>query len=237
MGNYLDKGGVTTLVRGLQSRFGAKNLMDTLIESNLKFYINLNKNYVKKGTTADVSMSFGAQLSGKNANIPGMTFGYILDELDDKGNTTGAGTTQKNVTSPQTFAKVAVNTRWTLTANFNGKDYNDTTVMPKATLKFVYPSYVGVVAENFSITAENLKALGERIDGRWLQKSFTLNNQKVVYAFQQDFGALGGIKYIEGNMDSLGSFDKTEVTIDNVKYWVYLSKNAATGGPFTYQFL
>ena len=99
----------------------------------------------------------------------------------------------------------------------------------KASVKFVYASYFGVVADNWLPLEDNVKALEKRIQGsRSLTKEgLKFANSKTCYCYPASFGALESVK--DGNgYEVIESYTKTEVLIGGVTYLCYLLSNAVS---------
>ena len=99
----------------------------------------------------------------------------------------------------------------------------------KASVKFVYASYFGIVADNWLPLEDNVKALEKRIQGsRSLTKEgLKFANSKICYCYPVSFGALESVK--DGNgYEVIESYTKTEVLIGGVTYLCYLLSNAVS---------
>ena len=107
--------------------------------------------------------------------------------------------------------------------------YEKMTKTAKASVKFVYASYFGVVADNWLPLEDNVKALEKRIQGsRSLTKEgLKFANSKTCYCYPASFGALESVK--DGNgYEVIESYTKTEVLIGGVTYLCYLLSNAVS---------
>lgn len=112
--------------------------------------------------------------------------------------------------------------------------YEKMTKTAKASVKFVYASYFGVVADNWLPLEDNVKALEKRIQGsRSLTKEgLKFANSKICYCYPASFGALESIK--DGNgYEVLESYTKSEIEISGVKYLCYLLTNAVSADNVT----
>ena len=112
--------------------------------------------------------------------------------------------------------------------------YEKMTKTAKASVKFVYASYFGVVADNWLPLEDNVKALEKRIQGnRSLTKEgLKFANSKICYCYPASFGALESVK--DGNgYEVIESYTKTEVLIGGVKYLCYLLTNAVSADNVT----
>ena len=107
--------------------------------------------------------------------------------------------------------------------------YEKMTKTAKASVKFVYASYFGVVADNWLPLEDYVKALEKRIQGsRSLTKEgLKFANSKICYCYPASFGALESVK--DGNgYEVIESYTKTEVLIGGVRYLCYLLSNAVS---------
>ena len=107
--------------------------------------------------------------------------------------------------------------------------YEKMTKTAKASVKFVYASYFGVVADNWLPLEDNVKALEKRIQGnRSLTKEgLKFANSKICYCYPASFGALESVK--DGNgYEVIESYTKTEVLMGGVRYLCYLLSNAVS---------
>lgn len=97
-----------------------------------------------------------------------------------------------------------------------------------ATIKFVGKSYYGYVDKiktKDTLTEADIHGLqngvvkdvkGHKYEG------FSFEFNKVVYAYPKSFGALSQIKDEKNNIPYTDSFDRTEITVDNIVYYVYI---------------
>lgn len=121
-----------------------------------------------------------------------------------------------SVTS-KAYSNISSNTTYTVKVS-NGYE----TVSGSTTLRFVNPNYFGAVDATSEVTAETILAFAELIRG---SKSYTgttsLNNQRTVYAYPKQFGALISIKDAN-NFDYINSYTRSELEINNETYYVYV---------------
>lgn len=96
------------------------------------------------------------------------------------------------------------------------------TVSGSTSLRFVNPNYFGIVDNSSEVTSEIILTFPELIRG---SKSYTgtttLNNQRTVYAYPKQFGALTSIKDAN-NFDYINSYTRSELEINNETYYVYV---------------
>lgn len=133
------------------------------------------------------------------------------------------GESVANTTTSKQFTNVTTNTTYTVKATKNG-----VTVQGSTSVIFVNPSYFGPVAATFTPTETAIKALTKSIKN---SKSYTgntsLNNQKTCYAYPKSFGALTSIKDAN-NFEYLSSYTRSELTIWDETYYVYVLTDATT---------
>lgn len=112
--------------------------------------------------------------------------------------------------------------------------YEKMTKSAKATVKFVYASYFGVVSNDWQPSEENVKAMEKRIQSsRSMTKTgLQFANSKLCYCYPSSFGTLESIK--DGNgYEVLESYTKSEIEISGVKYLCYLLTNAVSADNVT----
>ena len=126
-------------------------------------------------------------------------------------------------TTSKVFEGVTGNTTYTVKATKNG-----VTVQGSTSVTFVNPSYFGAVDADFTPTEDAIKALAKRVKST---KSYTgsasLENQKTCYAYPKSMGALTAIKDAN-NFEYLQSYTRSEVTVWNETYYVYILTDPVT---------
>ena len=126
-------------------------------------------------------------------------------------------------TTSKVFEGVTGNTTYTVKATKNG-----VTVQGSTSVTFVNPSYFGAVDANFTPTEDAIKTLAKSIKST---KSYTgnvsLENQKTCYAYPKSMGALTAIKDAN-NFEYLQSYTRSEVTVWNETYYVYVLTDPVT---------
>lgn len=115
------------------------------------------------------------------------------------------------------FNNVTATTTYTVKVSYNGQEKTGS-----ITARFVYPSYIGAVSSDFTISSDTVTVLDEVIK---TSKSYTwtgtLNNQKICYAYPKSFGLLSSIK--DGNnFENISAYSQTELLIGTEEYYVYL---------------
>ena len=105
-------------------------------------------------------------------------------------------------------------------------EYDNQTASSSEYVKFVYPSYCGIVEYDFVPDSTNILLLGKTIkDNKNFNITYTeLNNQKVCYAYPKQYGDLSSIKDING-FEYINSYILSTITIDTIDYNVYLLEN------------
>lgn len=126
-------------------------------------------------------------------------------------------------TTSKVFEDVTGNTTYTVKAVKNG-----VTVQGSTSVTFVNPSYFGAVDVDFTPTENAIKALAKSVKST---KSYTgnvsLENQKTCYAYPKSMGALTAIKDAN-NFEYLQSYTRSEVTVWNETYYVYVLTDPVT---------
>lgn len=125
--------------------------------------------------------------------------------------------------SSKVFEGVTENTTYTVKAIKDG-----TTVQGSTSAVFVNPSYFGVVDAGFTPTEDAIKALTKNVKNT---KSYTgnvsLTHQKVCYAYPKSMGALTAIRDAN-NFEYLQSYTRSEVTVWDETYYVYVLTDPVT---------
>ncbi len=102
------------------------------------------------------------------------------------------------------------------------------------TFSFVYPFYYGTFTNSLTEAAiKNKVKLVELKSNKTL--TLTYNDMKVFYAYPKTYGELKSIK--DGNgFEYLNDFDKEEMNINRIPYYVYKIKNKASVSQIKYTF-
>ena len=128
-----------------------------------------------------------------------------------------------NTHTNKQFTNVTTNTTYTVKATKDG-----VTVQGSASVTFVNPSYFGPVAATFTPTETAIKALTKSVkNGKGYTGNTSLNNQKVCYAYPKSFGALTSIKDAN-NFEYINSYTRSELTVWDETYYVYVLTDATT---------
>ena len=126
-------------------------------------------------------------------------------------------------TTSKVFEGVTGNTTYTVKATKNG-----VTVQGSTSVTFVNPSYFGAVDADFTPTEDAIKTLAKSVKNT---KSYTgsvsLENQKTCYAYPKSMGALTAVKDAN-NFEYLQSYTRSEVTVWNETYYVYVLTDPVT---------
>lgn len=128
-----------------------------------------------------------------------------------------------NINTSKTFNNVTTNTIYTVKATKDG-----TEVQGSTSAIFVNPSYFGPVAADFTITEEAIKALTKSVkNSKGYTGNVSLNNQKTCYAYPKALGALTAIKDAN-NFEYINSYTRSELTVWDETYYVYVLTDATT---------
>ena len=113
-------------------------------------------------------------------------------------------------------------------------DSKNNTRSSSITFSFVYPFYYGTFTDSLTEAAiKNEVKLVELKNNKTL--TLTYNDMKVFYAYPKTYGELKSIK--DGNgFEYLNDFDKEEININSVPYYVYKIKNKASVSQIKYTF-
>ncbi|MDO4330669.1 MAG: hypothetical protein Q4C66_15230 [Lachnospiraceae bacterium] len=110
-----------------------------------------------------------------------------------------------------------------------------TTTAKTGTYNFVSPYYYGAIAADATPTEALIKAATKSVQAKGNKSfNFTCNNQKMLYAYPKSYGALSKI-LDPNNFDVTGTFTRSEVTVNNVAYYVYVN-DASTVSNFKMTF-
>ena len=105
---------------------------------------------------------------------------------------------------------------------------------------FVYPYYVGVIAEDAVIDEALIKGLEKKVEAKENKTiAYTCNNERMVFAYPKAYGALKTV-IDPNNFDVTGTFTKQEVSITGLDgtaqaYYVYVN-GASTVENFNMKF-
>lgn len=129
--------------------------------------------------------------------------------------------------SSKVFKGVTENTTYTVKATKDG-----TTVQGSTRVIFINPSYFGVVYAGFTPTEDAIKALTRSVKNT---KNYTVNvslkHQKVCYAYPKSMGALTTIRDAN-NSECLQSYTRSEITVWDEPYYVYVLTDPDTADAF-----
>jgi hypothetical protein len=108
--------------------------------------------------------------------------------------------------------------------------------------QFVYPYYYGAIGANTTISEAVVEeGLTKKIESKGNKAwTFTLNNQKAVFAYPKTYGALKEI-IDANNYPVLNTFTRSELSITGLDgtaqiYYVYIANRASTVSSFKYTF-
>lgn len=126
-------------------------------------------------------------------------------------------------TASKVFSGVTQTTTYTVKVTRNGVEKSASTVAT-----FVNASYYGTVAQDYTPSEDSLKTLTKRVSAsKSLTATFSLANQKSCYAYPKVLGALTSIKDAN-NFDYLSSYTRTELTVNEETYYVYVLTDPTT---------
>lgn len=157
----------------------------------------------------------GTYKEGTSQNI---TVSWSLKQGDTSVTPETVTVNNESVTgNSKVFNNVTETTTYTVKVSYNGQEKTGS-----VTARFVYPSYIGAVASDFTVSETSVIALNEVIK---TSKSYTwtgdLNNQKICYAYPKSFGALSSIK--DGNnFENISAYSRSELLIGEESYYVYV---------------
>jgi hypothetical protein len=126
--------------------------------------------------------------------------------------------TVTNTDTSKVFTNVTTTTTYTVKVTKSGQEKSGST-----TATFVAASYFGVVATDFTPTEDTIKALTTKTvkNTKAYTGTASLTNQKLCYAYPKSFGTLTSIKDAN-NFDYIGSYNRTELTVNGEAYYIYL---------------
>lgn len=134
------------------------------------------------------------------------------------------GALETNTNTSKQFTGVTSTTTYTVEATRNGVVKSSST-----TATFVNPSYIGVVASDFSASESSIKGLTEVVkSGKgYTASGLNLVNQKICYAYPKTFGALSSIKDANG-FENISAYTRSEETVNGEAYYVYVLTDPAS---------
>jgi hypothetical protein len=118
---------------------------------------------------------------------------------------------------------------------------NKSVTKSTGTFSFVYPYYYGAIGANTTISEAVVEGLTKKIESKGNKAwTFTLNNQKAVFAYPKTYGALKDI-IDANNFTVTDTFTRSELSITGLDgtaqiYYVYVSNGASTLSDFKYTF-
>lgn len=98
------------------------------------------------------------------------------------------------------------------------------------TVEFIAKSYNGTVADTMTldtVTEDDIKALNDTLKNsrKYVYSGINMVYGKVLYAYPKSLGALTSIMDKKNNFNYTATYDKVEMTIDGIAYYVYLKTN------------
>ena len=136
-------------------------------------------------------------------------------------------------TTSYTFTMDAVSTNKTVKGvlEYKKSDNTDGTVEKTASYTFVMASYSGAVTTAPTDKAGIIALTKNVKNTKALTTTFNLSNQRSCYCYPASFGNLTSIKDAN-NFEYLGSYTKTNVTVDGTSYNVYTLTDPVTATGF-----
>ena len=199
-----------------------KRMQDKLFPLTLSASIKGNTVY-ELGASADIVVNWNVAIDGEKVAPDRFTInGEEIDSI-----TVANGT--------KTYNSVTQTTKYEIVAEKDGS-----TVSTTLEVRFVSPSYLGVV--NSSVTIDEIANMlgGEGfvkklLTSRTCTYTFMLDNKKACYAYPAAYGTLTTIKD-SNNFDYIGSYDSTSTSVNGVNYNIYLLKDATTISSFVQKY-
>ena len=177
---------------------------------------------LEKGVTKDITIKWGYS-NDKYFPVSGQTLGggTLSSPVTVSVDTTTYPI--KDVTDASTDKMVTY--EFKITAQTNGHE-----VSGQTSVTFVHKSYAGAIdATKVSLTAAEIKALSQTKLATSKNQRYTLtqDNQKLAFCYPKYLTEISSIKDANG-FEGYPGYSKSIVSVDGVKYWVYLSNSAAT---------
>lgn len=179
----------------------------------LEVTFSVSPTVIKVGQAANITCSWGVKRKGADVTADATV------KLNNEA------VTGKSKTVAITAAQATIGAK----AQTLAVEYQGISKTESRNVTAVYPSYCGTVANGWTPTADTVKALTESLQtGRGTTKSgLSITNGKIAYAYPKSYGALTSVK--DGNnFEVLGSYTRSELTIDGVEYYCYLLTNPVT---------
>ena len=177
---------------------------------------------LEKGVTKDITIKWGYS-NDKYFPVSGQTLGggTLSSPVTVSVDTTTYPI--NGVTDASTDKMVTY--EFKITAQTNGHE-----VSGQTSVTFVHKSYAGAVdATKVSLTAAEIKALSQTKLATSKNQRYTLtqDNQKLAFCYPKYLNEISSIKDANG-FEGYPGYSKSIVSVDGVKYLVYLSNSAAT---------
>ena len=211
------KAGNTFTDKNMQEMFEA--LLSPKIPPSITFSLNPSTVLYKKGTTVS-TLQLRALVTVGTDPLTKVEFykdGSLINKIDT-GITSGS-------TQTYTYSgSITTNT------TFKGKvtDSGGLYAEGSKTIKFIDPFYMGIVNSatvNESIVTSLDMVLNDTLPYTW--SGITMTNKRACIAYPSNLGSLTSVK--DGNgFEVLGSFKKTNITINGVVYFCYCMQDTGT---------
>ena len=177
---------------------------------------------LEKGVTKDITIKWGYS-NDKYFPVSGQTLGG--GTLSSPVTVSVDTTTYPINGVTDTSTDKMVTYEFKITAQTKGHE-----VSGQTSVTFVHKSYAGAVdATKVSLTAAEIKALSQTKLATSKNQRYTLtqDNQKLAFCYPKYLNEISSIKDANG-FEGYPGYSKSIVSVDGVKYLVYLSNSAAT---------
>lgn len=122
----------------------------------------------------------------------------------------------------QQYTSVSNDTTYTIKAVKNSVIKENSTMV-----KFVYPIYLGKISKDFTPNEEEIKALSSNLtDTNSIEQNFSLNDEKICMAHASILGE--NINITDGYLNYTNSYSKSNLSINDVDYTIYLLSDEVT---------
>ena len=172
--------------------------------------VKIDTSLFQKGTTGNASITITPKRGGNNTEV---------DSITINGNKY-----TENLTIPYIYSiTVTANEKYDVKV-----EKGDKVATGSVSVRFVGLSYSGVVPADFVANDANVKALTSALVGsRSREITVSPAHQKICIAYPKEFKEAASIK--DGNgFDYLDSYTRSEISIDNEEYYVYLLNDATS---------
>ena len=162
--------------------------------------------------------------------------GSVDEVLEEK-----TGDTVKNGGNIPFSTQLTISKTYKPTLKFRVTDGTSTVDSGSISTTFVYPYYYGAIGADATATETIVEGLTKKVEAKGTKAwTFTLSNQKAVFAYPKSYGVLKSI-INQNNYEVLNTFIRLELSIVGLDgtqqtYYVYISDGASTVTDFKYTF-